>query len=39
VIRLQQPIPLALEIMVAAQFAVFLALPVRAVARGGARSR
>jgi hypothetical protein len=34
VIRLQQPIPLALEIMIAAQFALFLALPARAEAKG-----
>jgi predicted branched-subunit amino acid permease len=39
VIRMQQPIPLGLEIMVAAQFVIFLALPVRAVAKGGVRSR
>ena len=30
VVRLQQPVPLALEVMVAAQFVLFLALPVRA---------
>jgi len=35
VIRLQQPVPLGLEIMVAAQFLLFLALPVRAVAKRG----
>lgn len=39
VIRLQQPIPLGLEIMVAAQLVVFLALPVRTVVKGRARSR
>ena len=39
VIRLQQPIPLALEIMIAAQFVLFLALPVRAEAKSGVRSR
>ncbi len=39
VIRLQQPIPPGLEIMVAAQFALFLALPVRAQAKGATRSR
>ena len=39
VIRLQQPIPLGLEIMVAAQFVLFLALPVRAEVKSGARCR
>ena len=29
VVRLQQPVPLVLEIMVALQFVLFLALPVR----------
>jgi hypothetical protein len=38
-IRLQEPILLGLEIMVAAQLVIFLTLPVRAVAKGGARSR
>jgi hypothetical protein len=32
VIRLQRPVPLALEAMVAVQFILFLALPVRAEA-------
>jgi len=39
VVRLQQPVPVALEIMVAAQFILFMALPVRTEASGGARSR
>jgi hypothetical protein len=39
VIRLQQPVPLGLEIMVALQFLVFLALPVRADARSGVARR
>jgi hypothetical protein len=39
VIRLQQPVPLGLEIMVAVQFLVFLALPVRANARSGITRR
>jgi hypothetical protein len=39
VIRLQQPVPLALELMVVAQFALFLALPVRMEAKCGARCR
>ena len=39
VIRLQQPVPLGLEIMVAVQFLVFLALPVRADARSGVPRR
>jgi hypothetical protein len=39
VFRLQQPVPLGLEIMVAAQFVLFLALPGRVEAKGGARSR
>jgi hypothetical protein len=30
VVRLQRPVPLALEVMVAVQFVLFLALPVRA---------
>lgn len=38
-IRLQQPVPLGLEIMVAAQFALFMALPVRAEATNRARLR
>jgi hypothetical protein len=33
VVRLQQPIPLALEIMIAAQFVLFIALPARAAAK------
>ena len=37
VVRLQQPIPLALEIMIAAQFVLFMALPVRAEAKTGVR--
>jgi hypothetical protein len=37
VIRLQQPVPLGLEIMVAAQFLLFLALPVKTNARSGVR--
>jgi hypothetical protein len=39
VIRLQQPIPLGLEIMAAAQLVIFLALPERVVAKGATRSR
>jgi hypothetical protein len=39
VIRLQQPVPLGLEIMVAVQFLVFLALPVSASAKGGVARR
>lgn len=39
VIRLQQPIPLGLEIMVAAQFLLFMALPVRAEVKNRARLR
>jgi hypothetical protein len=39
VIRLQQPVPLGLEIMVAVQFLVFLALPVRGDASSGAARR
>jgi hypothetical protein len=39
VVRLQQPIPLGLEIMIAVQFVLFLALPVRAVAKSGSRRR
>jgi hypothetical protein len=39
VIRLQQPVPLGLEIMIAAQFALFMVLPVRAEARNAGRSR
>lgn len=39
IIRLQQPVPLGLEIMVAAQFLLFLALPVRADARSGVARR
>lgn len=39
VVRLQQTIPLALEIMIAAQFVVFMALPTRAVAKSGVKRR
>lgn len=39
VIRLQQPVPLALELMVVAQFVLFLALPVRMEAKSGERCR
>jgi hypothetical protein len=39
VVRLQQPIPLGLEIMIAAQFVLFLALPTRAEAKSGVRRR
>jgi hypothetical protein len=39
VIRLQQPIPLVLEVMVAAQFGLFLALPVRSQRKAGVRRR
>ncbi len=39
VIRLQQPLPLVLEIMVVVQFLLFLALPVRANAGIGAKRR
>ena len=35
VLRLQHQLPLAVEIMVALQFVIFLALPVRAIAKGG----
>jgi len=38
-IRLQQPIPFALEIMVAAQFALFMALPERSQAKKRVRAR
>jgi hypothetical protein len=37
-IRLQQPVPLVLEVMAALQFVLFLALPVRAEARCGRRA-
>jgi hypothetical protein len=39
VVRLQQTIPLALEIMIAAQFVLFMALPARAVAKSGVKRR
>jgi hypothetical protein len=39
IIRLQQPVPLGLEIMVAVLFLLFLALPVRADARSGVARR
>ncbi len=39
IIRLQQPVPLGLEIMVAVQFLLFLALPVRANTRSGVARR
>jgi hypothetical protein len=39
VVRLQQPIPLALEIMIASQFLLFMALPARAEAKSGAKRR
>ncbi len=39
VVRLQQPIPLVLEIMIAAQFLLFMALPVRAATKNGAKRR
>jgi len=39
VVRLQQPIPLALEIMIAAQFVLFMALPARAAAKSGVKRR
>jgi hypothetical protein len=39
VVRLQQPIPLALEIMIAAQFVLFMALPARAEAKSGVKRR
>lgn len=39
VVRLQEPIPLALEIMIAVQFVLFLALPARTGAKSGVRSR
>ncbi|MBZ5547222.1 MAG: hypothetical protein LAO22_04530 [Acidobacteriia bacterium] len=39
VIRLQQPLPLVLEVMVGLQFLVFLALPVGTDTRSGVRRR
>ena len=39
VIRLQEPVPLGLEIMVAVQFLIFLALPVKTDVRGGVARR
>lgn len=39
VIRLQQPIPLGLEIMVAAQFVLFMSLPVRLQVKNRVRAR
>jgi hypothetical protein len=39
VVRLQQSIPLALEIMIAAQFVLFMALPTRAAAKNGVKRR
>jgi hypothetical protein len=39
VVRLQQPIPLGLEIMIVAQFLLFMALPARAEAKNGVRRR
>ena len=39
VIRLQAGLPLILEVIVAAEFAVFLALPSRAKMSGGEQSR
>jgi len=39
VVRLQEPLPLVLEVMVALQFLVFLALPVEADADGGVKRR
>src|SRR5258708_35169212 len=35
ILRLQQQLPLGVELMVLLQFVIFLALPVRAVAKGG----
>ncbi len=35
VLRMQQQLPLGIEVMVALQFVIFLALPVRAAAKGG----
>lgn len=37
VVRLQQPIPLGLEIMIAVQFLLFMALPVRGEAKSGVK--
>ena len=37
VVRLQQPIPLGLEIMIGVQFVVFMALPLRAEAQRGVK--
>ncbi|MBZ5687426.1 MAG: hypothetical protein LAP86_20600 [Acidobacteriia bacterium] len=39
VTRLQQPIPLGMEIMIAAQFMLFMALPVRHEAKVGVRRK
>lgn len=39
VVRLQQPIPLGLEIMIVAQFLLFMALPVRAAGKVGVKRR
>jgi hypothetical protein len=39
VVRLQQPIPLGLEIMTAVQFALFMALPTRTDAKSRVQSR
>ena len=38
-VRLQQPIPLGLEIMIAVQFVLFMALPTRAEAKIGVKRR
>ena len=35
VLRMQRQLPVVIEVMVALQFVIFLALPVRAVAKGG----
>ncbi|SRR5258708_30780019 len=39
VLRLQQQLPLVLELMAALQFLLFLALPTRTTGRGGAEGR
>lgn len=39
VVRLQQPVPLGLEVMIAIQFVLFMALPVRAAAKSGVKRR
>jgi hypothetical protein len=39
ILRLQHELPLIIEVMVAAQFLLFLALPVRAEVSGGVKKK